>query len=376
MTILRTALAILAFAINAVAQTPATSSAAPKIPTPGAAQSPYSGVPGDYIARDFHFGTGETLPSLKLHYLTLGKPHRNAAGRVDNAVLLLHGTGGNAHTLFVPQFSTVLFGPGQPLDSTKYFLIFPDDIGHGEASKPSDGLHMRFPHYDYDDMVRSQHQMLLEGLHVDHLRLILGTSMGCMQSFVWGESYPGFADALMPLACNAVPLAGRNRMTRYMAIQAIKDDPTWNNGEYTSQPQQGLRTANEMLLIMGSVPLQMQKLYPTRDAAEKYVDAYLERTMKSTDANDLIYYVDSSRNYDPSKQLAKITVPVTWINSADDFINPPELELAQQQVKDMPNAKFILIPISDATRGHGTHTQAAIWKDYLVELLKRSEPGR
>jgi len=354
--------------------------AAALVATCASAQAPaapaYTGVPGDYIADDFHFGSGESLPELKLHYLTLGTPHRNAAGHVDNAVLLLHGTGGNAHTLFVPMFSNPLFGPGEPLDITKYYLIFPDDIGQGDSSKPSDGLHMKFPHYDYDDMVRSQHQMLLEGLHVDHLRLILGTSMGCMQSFVWGETYPGFIDALMPLACNAVPLAGRNRMTRYMAIENIENDPAWKNGEYTSEPAEGLRTANEMLLLMGSAPLQMQKLYPTRDAAEKYVDSYLDRAGKSTDANNLIYYVNASRNYDPSKELAKITVPVMWINSADDFINPPELGIAQKQVTEMPHAKFVLLPITDATRGHGTHTIANIWKDYLVELLKDSEPKR
>ncbi len=345
--------------------------------SPPASQTPassYTGTPGDYIAKDFHFGDGKSLPALKLHYLTLGAPHRNAAGHIDNAVLLLHGTGGDAHSLFNPVFSTVLFGPGQPLDIAKFYLIFPDDIGHGSSSKPSDGLHMNFPQYDYDDMVRSQHQMLLEALHVDHLRLILGTSMGCMQSFVWGETYPNFADALMPLACNAVALAGRNRMTRYMAIDAIKRDPTWQNGEYTTEPQQGLRTANEMLLIMGSAPLQMQKLYPTREKAEAYVNNYLDRTTKSTDANDLIYYVNASRNYDPSKSLAKITVPVMWINSADDFINPPELGLAQQQVHEMPHARFILLPISDATRGHGTHTIASIWKDHLIELLQESEP--
>jgi len=364
---MRNLLTLALLTASASAQTMSAPVAAP-------AQSAYTGVTGDYIAHDFHFGTGESLPELKLHYLTLGTPHRNVEGHVDNAVLLLHGTGGDAHTLFNPVFSGVLFGPGQPLDIAKYFLIFPDDIGHGVSSKPSDGLRMAFPHYDYHDMVRSQHQMLLDGLHVDHLRLILGTSMGCMQSFVWGEAYPGFADALMPLACNAVPLAGRNRMTRYMAIEAIKHDPTWNNGNYTSEPQQGLRTANEMLLIMGSAPLQMQKNYPTREAAEKYVDDYLARTMAATDANNLIYYVDASRNYDPSKKLAKIQVPVMWINSADDFINPPELGLAQQQVKEMPRAKFVLLPITDATRGHGTHTVAAIWKDYLIELLKQSKP--
>jgi len=334
----------------------------------------YTGVPGDYIAQDFHFGTGETLPALKLHYLTLGTPHHDAAGHVDNAVLLLHGTGGDAHSLFAKQFSTILFGPGQPLDITKYFLIFPDDIGHGESSKPSDGLRMKFPQYDYDDMVRSQHQMLLEGLHVDHLRLILGTSMGCMQSFVWGETYPNFADALMPLACNAVPLAGRNRMTRYMAIENIKNDPAWQNGNYTTEPLVGLRTANEMLLIMGSAPLQMQKNYPTREQAEAYVDKTLDRTVATTDANNLIYYVNASRNYDPSQHLDRITVPVMWINSADDFINPPELGLAEQQVHQMPHAKFVLLPITDATRGHGTHTVASIWQNYLIELLAESEP--
>jgi homoserine O-acetyltransferase len=341
--------------------------------TASAAQT-YTGTPGDYNIPNYHFVSGETLPTLHLHYLTLGTPHHNAAGHTDNAVLLLHGTGGDAHSLFNPIFASVLFGPGQPLDITKYYLIFPDDIGHGQSSKPSDGLRMAFPHYDYDDMVRSQHQMLLEGLHVDHLRLILGTSMGCMQSFVWGETFPNFMDALMPLACNAVPLAGRNRMTRYMAIENIENDPAWDHGNYTTEPLVGLRTANEMLLIMGSAPLQMQKLYPTRAAAEHYVDTYLTRTDANTDANNLIYYVDASRNYDPSHDLAKITAPVMWINSADDFINPPELGLAQKQVHEMPHAQFILLPITDATRGHGTHTVAAIWKDYLIQLLKESEP--
>ena len=337
------------------------------------AQTPtYTGNPGDYIAHDFHFTSGESLPELKLHYLTLGTPHRNADGHVDNAILLLHGTGGDAHSLFNPLFSKTLFGPGQPLDIQKYFLIFPDDIGHGESSKPSDGLRMHFPQYDYDDMVRGQHQMLLEALHVDHLRLILGTSMGCMQSFVWGETYPDFADALMPLACLPVQLAGRNRMMRYMAIENIENDPAWNHGDYTTEPTVGLRTANEMLLIMGSAPLVMQKHYPTRAAAETYVDNYLNRVTAATDANNLIYYINASRNYDPSPHLDRIKVPVMWINSADDFINPPELGIAEKLVHNMPNAKFVLLPISDQTRGHGTHTIAAIWQDYLIELLKES----
>jgi homoserine O-acetyltransferase/O-succinyltransferase len=328
-----------------------------------------------YVAHNFRFGTGETLPTLNLHYLTLGTPHRNAAGRVDNAVLLLHGTGGDRRTLLNLVFSDQLFGPGQPLDIRRYFLIFPDDIGHGDSSRPSDGLRMKFPRYDYDDMVRSQHQMLVEGLGVDHLRLILGTSMGCMQSFVWGETWPGFADALMPLACLPTQIAGRNRMMRYMAIENIRKDPAWQNGNYTAEPAAGLRTANEMLLIMGSAPLVMQQRAPTREAAEKYVDSYLASAVAHTDANNLIYYVDASRNYDPSAHLDRITVPVMFINSADDFINPPELGIAEKLTKQMPHAQFILIPISGATRGHGTHTMAAIWKDHLVELLKESKPN-
>jgi homoserine O-acetyltransferase len=339
-------------------------------------------APGDWPVQDgvydianFRFHDGETLPILHLHYLTLGTLHRDSEGHADNAILLLHGTGGNARSLLNPVFSNVLFGPGQALDITKYFLIFPDDIGHGQSSKPSDGLHMRFPAYDYDDMVASQHAMLVDGLHVDHLRLILGTSMGCMQSFVWGETFPGFADALAPFACLPVEIAGRNRMMRYMAIDAVKRDPTWNNGEYTAEPVLGLRNAAEMLLIMGSAPLQMQKDFPSRVAAEKRANEYLDRTVAQTDANDLIYYFDASRNYNPAPRLATITAPVLWINSADDFINPPELGIAERLVSQMPNARFILIPISDATRGHGTHTQAAVWKNYLIDFLKQTEKG-
>ncbi len=262
--------------------------------------------------------------------------------------------------------------PAAVLDITKYFIILPDDIGHGESSKPSDGLACAFPAYDYDDMVRSQH-MMLDEMKVDHLRLILGTSMGCMQTFVWGETYPGFADALAPFACLPVPIAGRNRMMRYMAIQAIKLDPAWMGGEYKTEPVEGLRTANELLLVMGSSPLQMQKAAPTRELAEQYVDRYLERTMAGTDANNMIFYLNASRNYDPSPNLERITAPVLWINSADDFINPPELGIAEKMVKRMPHARFILIPISDATRGHGTHTVAAVWKNYLAGFMQQTE---
>ncbi len=324
---------------------------------------------------NFRFGTGETLPELRLHYITLGKLHRDATGHADNVILLLHGTGGNAHSLMNPVFSNVLFGPGQPLDIAKYYLILPDDIGHGQSSKPSDGLHTHFPAYDYDDMVRSQH-MMLEEMKVDHLRLILGTSMGCMQTFVWGETYPGFSDALAPFACLPVQIAGRNRMMRYMAIDAIKQDPAWLGGEYKTEPKQGINNANEMTFIMGSSPLQLQKNAPTRPQAEQYIDNYLARVDSSTDANDMIFYYNASRNYDPSPNLERITVPVLWINSADDYINPPELGIAEKMAKRMPKARFILLPISDATRGHGTHTVAAVWKDYLAEFMRATEPTK
>jgi homoserine O-acetyltransferase/O-succinyltransferase len=335
--------------------------------------TPWPVKDGNYVIKDFRFGSGETIPELKLHYLTLGAPHRNAAGNTDNAVLLLHGTGGSAHSLLNPVFSDVLFGPGQPLDITKFYIILPDDIGHGESSKPSDGMRMRFPQYDYDDMVASQHAMLIDGLHVDHLRLILGTSMGCMQSFVWGETYPQFSDALAPFACLPVEIAGRNRMWRYMAMQMIRKDPAWQQGNYTAEPVEGLRGANDLLIIAGSAPLQMQKNYPTRAQAEAYVDRTLDAAITRTDANDFLYYVNASRNYNPEPKLGTITAPVLWINSADDFINPPELGIAQRLVTQMPHATFILLPISDATRGHGTHTVAAVWQNYLVDFLRETE---
>ena len=325
-----------------------------------------------YTISNFRFGTGETLPQLRLHYVTLGTPRRDAAGHTTNAVLLLHGTGGNAHSLLAPIFSDVLFGPGQPLDVAKYFIILPDDIGHGESSKPSDGLRMKFPHYTYDDMVRSQHTMLLEGLHVDHLRLVLGTSMGCMQSFVWGEMYPHFSDALMPLACLPIEIAGRNRMWRYMAMKAIRDDPAWQDGNYTREPVEGLRGAADMLIIAGSAPQQMQKDYPTRQQAEDYVKRTVNAIVAHTDADDFLYYFDASRDYNPEPRLSTIASYVMWINSGDDFINPPELEIAQKLAGRRPHARFVLIPASMNTYGHGTHTHAAVWKNYLVELLQES----
>jgi len=330
---------------------------------------------GDYIARNFVFHSGETLPELRLHYTALGKPVRDAQGRVTNAILILHGTGGTGRGFLQPIYAGELFGPGQLLDASKYYIILPDGIGHGKSSKPSDGLHAHFPHYDYDDMVAAQHLLLTKGLDVNHLRLVTGTSMGCMHSFVWGETYPDFMDALMPLACLPTQIAGRNRLWREMAMVAIKKDPEWKGGDYIAEPQQALRSWINLLIIAGSAPLQMQKTLPTRHAADEYLEKAYETRVKDLDANDVLYQLDASRNYDPSGELEKIVAPVMWVNSADDFINPPELGIAEKEVKRIKNGKFVLLPISDQTYGHGTHTHAAAWKQYLAELLKESEPN-
>ena len=327
----------------------------------------------DYVARDFHFRSGETLPQLRLHYTTLGKPERDGAGKVTNAVLILHGRGGSGHQFLSPQFADVLFGPGQLLDANRYFIILPDNIGHGKSSKPSDGMRAHFPQYDYDDMVAAQHELLEKGLGVNHLRLVMGTSMGCMHSWVWGETYPDFMDAMMPLACLPVQIAGRNRLWREMVIQGVRQDPDWKNGDYKTEPRAALQISADFLLIAGSAPLLMQKNLATRDAADKYLDDSMKRITATLDANDLLYAVNASRNYDPSAKLETIKAPVMFVNSADDFINPPELGIAEREIKRVPHGKFVLIPISDQTHGHGTHTWAAIWQQYLKELLDQSK---
>jgi homoserine O-acetyltransferase/O-succinyltransferase len=328
---------------------------------------------GDYVIADFHYKSGETSTALRLHYMTLGQPVRDSAGSVTNAVLILHGTGGSGRQFLAPQFADVLFGPGQLLDTSRYFIILPDNVGHGKSSKPSDGLHARFPHYDYDDMVATQHELVEKGLGVNHLRLILGTSMGCMHSWVWGETYPDFMDALMPLACLPVQIAGRNRIWRKMVIDGIQQDPEWKNAEYGQQPRAGIAIATDFLIIAGSAPLPMQKNYPTRESADQYLEESVKRISANLDANDIFYAVGASRNYDPSKQLDKISVPVMFINSADDFINPPDLGIAEQEIKHVKKGQFVLLPASDQTHGHGTHTWAAIWQQYLKELLAASE---
>lgn len=324
---------------------------------------------GDYVAKDFKFKSGETLAELKLHYRTLGTPKKDAQGRTTNAVMVLHGTGGSGANFLTPVFADELYGAGQPLDVSKYFVILPDGIGHGGSSKPSDGMHTKFPSYDYDDMVAAHHLLLTKGLGVEHLRLIFGTSMGCMNSFVWGETYPEFMDALMPMACLPVQLAGRNRIWRKMVMDGIREDPEWKGGEYTTQPKQGVRIALDFLIIAGSAPIQMQKSFPTRDAADKFLADYFAQHASSIDVNDFLYQVNASRNYDPSPNLEKITAKVMWMNSGDDFINPPGLGIAEREAKRLKNGKFLLIPESEQTHGHGSHTWAVLWKKDLQALL-------
>jgi homoserine O-acetyltransferase len=332
-------------------------------------------VEGDYVIRDFHFASGETLPELRLHYTILGKPRRDSHGRVANAVLILHGTGGSGRSLLNEHFAGILFGKGQLLDSTRYFIILPDGIGHGKSSKPSDGLHAHFPQYTYADMVAAQHALVLQGLQVDHLRLVMGTSMGCMHTFMWGETFPDFADALMPLACLPVQIAGRNRLWRNLVIQAIRTDPEWQQGEYKSEPMGALRTAAGLLMIAGSAPIQMQLALPTRDAADQFLEKFMQRELEDLDANDLLYQVGASREYDPSTGLQNIKVPLWQVNSADDFINPPELGIAEREIKRVKEGHFVLLPASDQTHGHGTHTWAALWQQYLAQLLQASQPS-
>jgi homoserine O-acetyltransferase len=326
----------------------------------------------DFVIHDFAFRSGERLPELKIHYRTLGEPRRDASGKIVNAVLVLHGTGGSGAQFLRPQFADELYGPGQLLDISRYYIILPDDIGHGDSSKPSDGMRMHFPKYDYADMVEAEHRLVSEGLGVTQLRLIMGTSMGCMHAFMWAETWPQAERAIMPLACLPTSIAGRNRLWRQMVIDAIEADPAWQGGDYRTQPPAGLHEAEDLLVIAGSAPRQMQKTLATNAEVKAYIDGTIVKSRAELDANDLIYQVDSSRDYDPSAALGSIQAQVMWVNSADDFINPPELGLASELVKQIPYGQFVLLPVSDNTHGHGTHTWAVAWKNYLADLLARS----
>jgi homoserine O-acetyltransferase len=337
------------------------------------AQGPVKFVEGTYVLKNFHFADGQTLPEVRMHYFTLGTPQRDARGVVRNAVLILHGTTGNATNFSNKIFAGELFHTGQPLDASRYYLILVDNIGHGQSSKPSDGLHARFPKYGYRDMIHAQHQLLTEGLQVNHLRLVMGTSMGGMHTWLWGEMYPDFMDALLPLASLPTQISGRNRIWRKMIIDGIRNDPVWQNGEYRRQPPT-LRLAAEMMLFMSSNPTVRQREAPTLAAADKLMEHYVAAAVQRLDANDVLYALQASRDYDPAPGLDKIQAPLLAINFADDLINPPELGILEQAIRKVPHGKAIVMPQTPATRGHGTHTIAAVWKHHLAALLAASPP--
>ncbi len=326
----------------------------------------------DYTIRDFKFASGETLSELRVHYRTLGKPEKDAQGKTTNAVLIMHGTTGSGAQFIRPEFAGELFGKDQPLDATKFFIVLPDGIGHGKSSKPSDGMRAKFPRYGYIDMVEADYRLLTEGLGVDHARLVMGTSMGGMHTWLWGELHPDFMDGLMPLASLPIQISGRNRAWRRMVIDAIRNDPAWTEGDYKTQPP-SLRTAAEMLWFMSSNPVLRQKDAPTLAKADEVLDKFVEQIFKTDDANDVLYALEASHDYDPAPNLEKIEAPLLAINFADDLINPPELGILEREIKRVPHGRAIVVPFSDQTRGHGSHTLAALWKDQLADLLKESE---
>jgi homoserine O-acetyltransferase/O-succinyltransferase len=317
---------------------------------------------GDWTARDFRFQSGEVLPELRLHYRTVGNPS-------GEPVLILHGTGGSGASLLTPAFAGELFGSGQPLDASKYFIILPDAIGAGKSSKPSDGLRTKFPKYNYDDMVDAQYRLVTDGLGIRRLRLVLGNSMGGMHTWLWGERYPDVMDALVPMASQPTPMASRNWMLRRMMIETIRSDPDWNGGNYTSQPR-SLRLANVFFAIATSGgTLAYQKLAPTREQADKLVDERLAAPAPA-DANDFLYQWESSIDYDPSPGLERIQAALLAINSADDERNPPETGITERALKRIKNGRLYLIPASDDTRGHATTGMAKFWKEELRQLLQ------
>jgi homoserine O-acetyltransferase len=324
---------------------------------------------GDWIAKDFKFTTGETLAALRLHYITIGTPERDASGKIINAVLILHGTGGTSRGFLAETFAGQVFGPGQLLDGASHYIILPDGIGFGKSSKPSDGMRMAFPKYTYDDMVRAQHLLLTEGLGVNHLRLVLGTSMGAMHTWIWGETYPEFMDALMPLASNPVEITGRNLIQRQMRINCIKGDPAWNGGEYQKEPTLGLTCVRYVAMLMTSGALRLQQQFPTR---ESVLEMMKKSQAETADANDILYETEASRFYDPEPLLEKIEAPLLAVNSADDEINPPELGIMEKEIKKVKRGRFVLLPITNETSGHATHHLPAVWGKYLAELLDES----
>jgi len=327
---------------------------------------------GDYEIRNFQFDDGRSLPVLNLHYRTIGVPTRSRDGEISNAVLLMHGTGSSGDSFFVESFADHLFEPGGVLDTTKYYIILPDAIGHGKSSRPSDGLRMAFPEYTYKDMVIAQYRLLTEHLKVKHLKLVMGTSMGGMHTWMWGYMYPDFMDALFPLASAPVEIAGRNRMMRQMIVNLIKVDPDWKDGNYETQPQ-GLTSAMYPLIFMVGSPLRYQQLATNHEAANQLLTELASSYATRFDANDLIYQFNSSRYYDPSSKLEEIVAPLVAVNTADDELNPPELGILKSNIKKVKRGRFVLLPVSQDTFGHPSYLEAGLWSNYLNTLLNSLE---
>ncbi|WP_394846156.1 alpha/beta fold hydrolase [Pendulispora brunnea] len=352
----------------------AAPSAAP-LPTSQAAGQPPP-LPGqregDYTIRDFRFASGESIPELRLHYTTLGKPHEGANGAVDNAVLLLHGTTGRGRQFLTDSFRSAMFGAGQPLDTSKYYVIMPDNVGAGQSSKPSEGLHARFPHYAYADIVELQHRLVTEKLGISHLRLLLGTSMGGMHTWLWAEKYPDMMDAAVPIACEPTRILGRNLLWRRLIVEATKGDPQYNGGEYTAQPN-GFLAMMPLFYMMTDNPGHLQQAIPSIEKATAFIHpekGFGDRSGAQLDANNLVYALDASRDYDPEPDLQKIKTKVLAINFADDELNAVSLGNLARLVPRVPGARFVIVPAGERTRGHMTQLLASVWQEHLIAFLR------
>jgi homoserine O-acetyltransferase len=352
-------LAALSLASHAFAATPA--------------EQPTNEHSADFVAKNFQFSEGTVLPEIRIHYVTLGTPQHDTHGNVTNAVLLMHGTTGTSKAYLTPLMRKELFAPGEPLDASRYFIVIPDGLGRGGSSKPSDGMRTRFPHYGYGDVVEANHRLVVDGLHIKHLKLVLGTSMGGMQTWMWGERYPGMADALMPIASQPIAMAGRNWLWRQMIVGAIRNDPGWQDGAYTTQPTQWTRVM-PIFTLMTNNPARMQGQAPDRDAATRMYDSLVTEAGK-TDANDLLYWFESSWDYNPEPQLSKIRDKLFAVNFNDDLINATDLGVMQRLIGQVPKGRFVEMPETAQSYGHQTLAHPEVWKPYLVQLMKGSSSG-
>ncbi len=323
---------------------------------------------GDYVIKDFRFGSGETLPELRMHYRTLGTAKRNAQGEIINGVVLLHGTSGAGTSWLLPSLADELYKAGQPLDAAEHFIIIPDSIGVGGSSKPSDGLRAKFPHYRYADSIRAEHQLITEGLNVRHLRLVLGSSMGGMKTWMWGYTYPDLMDGLVPIASQPIQISGRNWILRRLRIEAIKNDPEYNNGNYTKNPSTYVYTLPLAGMNTENVA-RIQEMAPTREKGDELYFKLVEEAKKG-DANNTVYGIEAVMDYDPSPHLEKIKAPLLAINFEDDEGNPPQLNVVEPAIKRIKNARHVLVPAGPESHGHYSHLRAKLWKSHLVEFMK------